>query len=110
MKKGRGGVRIEVLAEPARADALERALFRWTPTIGVRRSPVERRALARAELTVEVFGHPVRLKTVTLPDGERRAKPEFDDVRRVADALGRLPREVHDAAVAAAHERLTGPG
>jgi uncharacterized protein (DUF111 family) len=47
---------------------------------------------------------------VTLPDGERRAKPEFDDVRRVADALGRLPREVHDAAVAAAHERLTGPG
>jgi uncharacterized protein (TIGR00299 family) protein len=122
MKKGRAGVRLEVLASAADADALEALVLAATPTIGVRRYAVSRLALPRAEARVEVAGHGVRVKIATLPDGTRRAKPEFDDVRRAAAALGRPPRAVHDAALAAAagleaagpegrrgdHDRVTG--
>jgi uncharacterized protein (DUF111 family) len=62
---------------------------------------VSRLALPRAEARVAVAGHEIRVKVATLPDGTRRAKPEFDDVRRAAVALGRPARAVHDAALAA---------
>jgi uncharacterized protein (TIGR00299 family) protein len=102
MKKGRAGVRLEVLARAADADALERLVLAATPTIGVRRHSVSRLALPRAEARVAVAGHEIRVKIATLPDGTHRAKPEFDDVRRAAAALGRPTRAVHDAALGAA--------
>jgi uncharacterized protein (DUF111 family) len=39
---------------------------------------------------------------VTLPDGRRRAKPEFDDVRRAAQRLGRPVSELLALASSAA--------
>lgn len=102
MKKGRPGTRIEVLAAPADADALERRLLRESTTIGVRRYSVERQALPRAHRDVEVLGHTISVKVVTLPDGTTRAKPEFDDVRRAAAATGRPLQEITDAARRAA--------
>jgi uncharacterized protein (TIGR00299 family) protein len=89
MKKGRPGVRVEVLARPGDADRLEALLFMSTTTLGVRRTAMERRVLPRRHRTVAVLGHPVAVKVVTLPDGTERAKPEFDDVRRAAEATGR---------------------
>jgi uncharacterized protein (TIGR00299 family) protein len=96
MKKGRPGTRIEVLARPAQADALEGVIFSHTSTLGVRRSEVRRRALARDEMTVRVLGHDVRVKVARLPDGSLRGKPEFDDVRAVALATGRPARDIFD--------------
>ena len=101
MKKGRPGTRLEVLARPADADALEALMLTRTSTIGVRRSDVSRRALPREERTVSVEGERVRVKVVRTPDGEHRAKPEFDDVAAAARALGRDPRTVAAAALAA---------
>jgi uncharacterized protein (DUF111 family) len=98
MKKGRPGVRVEVLCRPADCDALEALLLRESTTIGVRRHEVRRTALPRVHREVEVFGQVIGLKVVTLPDGSRRAKPEFDDVRRAAVATGRTLREIADAA------------
>ena len=43
-------------------------------------------------------GHAIRMKAVRMPDGTERAKPEFDDVRAAAHALGRPPNAVADAA------------
>ncbi|HEX4932600.1 MAG TPA: nickel pincer cofactor biosynthesis protein LarC [Gemmatimonadaceae bacterium] len=102
MKKGRMGQRVEVLSAETDAPRLEEALFLHTTTLGVRRSVVERRALPRAEVVVEVLGHAVRVKVATLPNGSRRAKPEFDDVRAVADATGRATGDVASLALAAA--------
>ena len=102
MKKGRPGVRIEVLCTPADANALAALLLRESTTIGVRRYPVDRVALPRELHEVQVFGQPVGLKVVTLPDGTTRAKPEFDDVRRAAAATGRTLGEVAQAAADAA--------
>ncbi len=107
MKKGRPGTRIEVLCRPSVADALERALFVQSSTIGVRRARVERAALPREEQTIRVLGHDVRVKLVTLPSGAQRVKPGHDDISVVAAATGRALRDV--AAIARAEaERLLG--
>jgi len=97
MKKGRPGVRIEVLCRPADAARLEDLLLRESSTIGVRRSTVSRRALARMQSTVQVFGHEVGVKTVELPGGGARAKAEYEDVRRVARETGRTTADVLEA-------------
>lgn len=94
MKKGRSGTRVEVLSTPDRAAQLETLLLEETTTIGVRRSVVRRAALARTKSSVLVLGHDIAVKVVRLPDGRRRAKPEFEDVQRVAEATGRTPSDI----------------
>jgi pyridinium-3,5-bisthiocarboxylic acid mononucleotide nickel chelatase len=102
MKKGRAGTRIEVLASPELADALEVAVLSETTTIGVRHAVVRRRTLPRERRTISVLGHTVAVKVVELPDGTRRAKPEFDDVQRVAMATGRTASDIFRLASAEA--------
>ena len=94
MKKGRAGTRVEVLASPSLTAELERLLLAETTTIGVRRSMMRRTALGRAKGSVQVLGHEIAIKVVELPDGRRRAKPEFEDVQRVAMATGRSPGDI----------------
>ena len=101
MKKGRQGTRIEILCRPEDAERFESLLLRETTTIGVRRTVASRSVLRREERCVDVLGHSVRVKVVTLPTGERRAKPEFDDVQRCALATGRAPSDIYQLALAA---------
>ena len=105
MKKGRAGTRIEVLAPPAKADDLESVLLRETTSIGVRHTVVRRTALPRETRSVTVLGHEIATKVVRLSDGSRRAKPEFEDVQRVALATGRSPHDIFTLASSEA-ERL----
>lgn len=102
MKKGRPGVRIEVLCTAASVPVLERVMLRETTTIGVRRTQVERYAAPRELREVDVAGHRLAVKVVTLADGTRRAKPEYDDVERVALATGRALRDIFLEAAALA--------
>jgi uncharacterized protein (TIGR00299 family) protein len=102
MKKGRAGVRIEILVRPADADRLESTLLAESTTIGVRRLSLTRRALPREERAVEVLGHRIGVKLVTLPDGSRRGKPEFEDVQRAALATGRSLQDIFMLAAGAA--------
>lgn len=94
MKRGRPGVRIEALARLESASALEAMMFRETTTIGVRRRAVQRVALERTTTTVDVHGHSVSVKVAVLPDGTKRAKPEFLDVQRVSLATGRPLQDI----------------
>jgi uncharacterized protein (DUF111 family) len=103
MKKGRPGVRVEVLCTPDTVNQLQELLLRESTTIGVRRSAVQRHALPRAFQEVTVDGQVIGLKTVTLPDGSTRTKPEYDDVRRAAAATGRPAAEIAAAALDAAN-------
>ncbi|MGH7720788.1 MAG: nickel insertion protein, partial [Gemmatimonadaceae bacterium] len=105
MKKGRPGVRIEVLAHPALADSLETLLFSESSSLGVRRVWVERRSLARVVRTVRVREHEVRVKVAELGNGVRRAKPEYEDVAKVAAATGGPLRDLYREALREA-ERL----
>jgi uncharacterized protein (TIGR00299 family) protein len=101
MKKGRQGTRVEILCRPEDAARFEAMLLRETSTIGVRRTEATRTVLPREERTTDVLGHAVRVKVVTLSTGERRAKPEFDDVQRVALATGRSAFDIYQLALAA---------
>jgi pyridinium-3,5-bisthiocarboxylic acid mononucleotide nickel chelatase len=102
MKRGRPGLRLEVLARPADAGALEARLFRETTTIGVRRRTVERQALERTTSSVQVLGHSISVKIAVLPDGTRRAKPEFLDVQRVSLATGQPLQDIFRLALTSA--------
>lgn len=102
MKKGRPGARLEVLARREGVEALEEAIFAHTATLGVRRAIAERRVLGREASSVQVLGHAVRVKVARGPGGSRHAKPEFDDVRRVAEATGRPARDIFLIAAKAA--------
>jgi pyridinium-3,5-bisthiocarboxylic acid mononucleotide nickel chelatase len=107
MKRGRPGTRIEVLARPDDAGALEELLLTESTTIGVRRAQVHRRALPRERREVEVLGHRIAVKVVRLPGGGVRAKPEFGDVQRVALATGRPLRDIFQSAAAEADRAET---
>jgi len=94
MKKGRLGVRLEALTDPANADRVTEALFLHSTTSGVRRTLAERVTLPRRLIEVETpGGHRVRVKVVETPAGPR-LKPEFDDVSAVARETGRPALEI----------------
>lgn len=88
MKKSRPAHTVHVLVDPVRAQACERIVLAETGSLGLRRSTVDRVALARRTGTVHVDGHPVRLK-----HGPWGVKPEHDDVAAAAAELG-LPLRV----------------
>ena len=89
MKKGRPGVLVTTLCDPADAERLAALLLRETPTIGLRVRDEERLELPREEAVVRLPEGEVRLKVVTLPDGSRRARPEYEDLAALARTGGR---------------------
>jgi len=88
MKKGRPGLRFEALVPAPALHAVTDAFFRSTSTIGLRHWPVSRPALPRLEEVLQYRGQAIRVKTVTLPGGGLRRKPEYEDVVQAARALG----------------------
>jgi uncharacterized protein (TIGR00299 family) protein len=99
MKKGRLGVKLTLLTDAARMDALIEAVFRETSSIGVRYFPVARRILQRGIRTVRVLGEEVGVKTGTLRDGEVNVQPEFSDCLRVAEKKGLPVKVIHQMAL-----------
>ncbi|NJP07486.1 MAG: nickel pincer cofactor biosynthesis protein LarC [Chloroflexaceae bacterium] len=84
MKKGRPGLQLACLAQPAHVEPLAQLMLRETPTFGVRWSPMQRLALQRASVTVQTPWGAVRLKQ-KLIDGEVVANaPEYDDCAALA--------------------------
>ncbi len=111
MKKSRPGLEITCLAPRRAVEAVEEALLRETSTFGWRRQRVPRTVLPREVRTVEVAGHPVRVKIARRDGGGEggllRASAEFDDCRRAAAAEGLALSEVRFRAEAAAREAET---
>jgi len=106
MKKGRPAHTLSVLADPAYADRLEQVVFAQTSTIGLRRHLVDKRALPRESVVVQVHERQVRVKVARLNGQIVNAVPEYDDVARVADERGVPATLVLDAARAAAQALL----
>jgi hypothetical protein len=83
MKKGRPGHVVHALCDPSVAPVLREVLRRETGSWGVRAMQGQRWPAARRFEQVEVDGIVVRIKV-----GQDRAKPEPDDVARLAAATG----------------------
>ena len=100
-KKNRPGYIVRVIATGDKVDDLARLMMEETGTIGVRVLRSERHVAVRAirimNMQLGNNRHRVRVKIAT--DGKGRiiqAKPEYDDVRRISESMGRPMREVMD--------------
>ena len=110
MKKGRPALQVSAMAPADAASAVERAFFRNSTTLGLRRRRLERVVLARSFIKVATRYGDVRAKLAALDGEVLGAHPEFDDCRRLA-ARARVPvREVVAAAAAASSSWLAARG
>jgi hypothetical protein len=101
MKKGRLGTRVEALVRASDLARIEEKIFQHFSTLGVKTFDVVRNALARESTMVRFDGRDIRVKVATLPDGSKRAKPEFDDLRRVAEETSRPLSEIRSEVLSA---------
>jgi uncharacterized protein (TIGR00299 family) protein len=101
MKKGRSGLWLVVVAETDRAPELAQRILQETSSLGVRMREDVRFELERRMEEVETSFGRVALKVASLPEGGERAAPEFESVRKAAEASGRPLREVAEAAIEA---------
>jgi len=98
MKKGRPGQQLEVMAAPARAEALAQLILTHTSTIGVRLQPMRRLLLRREAGTVMTPYGDLAVKRVHLPDGTVRITPEYESCRELAERAGVPVQTVYRAA------------
>jgi uncharacterized protein (TIGR00299 family) protein len=108
MKKGRTGLRCEIVVAEAAASAVTTALFQHSTTAGVRRGRVERVTVPRRQVTVRLAADvQVRVTVLEGSDGGvPRMKPEYEDVLAAAQRLGRAPLEVARAAQRGAEDLI----
>ena len=104
MKKGRLGTRVEALVQSSDLARLEEKIFLQFTTLGVKTFDVVRTALMRESRLVRFDGRDIRVKVATLPDGTQRVKPEFDDLRRVAEETSRPLAEIRSEVMIALNE------
>ncbi|MCU1346226.1 MAG: hypothetical protein JWL70_2492, partial [Acidimicrobiia bacterium] len=89
MKKGRPAFTVHALVEPGDADGLRVMMADHTGSLGVRAHDIQRWSAERRLESVQLGEHQIAIKVTG-----HRAKAEFDDAARVAEAVGRPVREV----------------
>jgi uncharacterized protein (TIGR00299 family) protein len=101
MKKGRPGVLLTVQCRHDDADRFQATLLEQTPTLGVRRSVVERRILPRRRAEVATKYGRVEGMVVAAGPGAGRFAPEYESCRRAAELQNVPLIRVYDEAAAA---------
>jgi uncharacterized protein (DUF111 family) len=89
MKKGRPAHTVHALVDPADVERLAALMLAETGSLGLRATTVARWPQQREEITVEVDGHPIRVKVAS-----GRAKVESGDAVAAAAEEGRPLRDV----------------
>jgi uncharacterized protein (TIGR00299 family) protein len=102
MKKMRPAHKLSVLFAPPLKDKIAEALFRETPTLGVRFFELDRLLLDRKFIRVRTKFGSLRVKIGALDGQTCAASPEYEDVKKLA-LRKRVPfRQVYEAAKQAA--------
>ena len=101
MKKGRPGLTLTALVDPARREAVVSTLFSESTTLGVRITEAERETLERRVVPVETPWGAVGLKLGMRDGAVINRAPEFEDCRRLAETAGVPLKEVFRRALAA---------
>jgi uncharacterized protein (TIGR00299 family) protein len=109
MKKSRAAVMLSVLVTPLHRDRVLEVLFAETSTLGARLLPVEKVALGRDFVTVEVQGQVVRVKQGLYAGEVVNRAPEYEDARAAAEALGLPLKEIYALALEAARGHSSSP-
>ncbi len=108
MKKGRPGVVLHVLAAAADRERLAQAVFAETSTFGLRVVPCDREYVEERRESVKIGKLKVGVRLGFVGGRLATVSPEYEDVRRVAAAVGRPARVVYEAAQSAARSRFSG--
>ena len=95
MKKGRPAIKISVLCGGNKIREIEELLFRETTTFGIRRYEVDKTMLERSFSKVETKYGKITVKTGFYEGKQIKAKPEYDECRKIADELGISINEVY---------------
>ncbi|MGQ9781754.1 MAG: nickel pincer cofactor biosynthesis protein LarC [Nitrososphaeria archaeon] len=112
-KKNRPGQILKVMTDKEDVEHLSRVLIEETGSLGVRLYPCERRILARDLTTLEVIidDHKELIRVKVAKDGEGKIvkiKPEYDDLKQLADRLGKPLRVIMDTVECEARRKLLG--
>ncbi len=94
MKKGRPAILITVLSSPEQSDKMVKVLFDETTTLGVRIQKIARQTLKRTINTKTTRHGGVQTKTAFRNGEATRQRPEFRDVKRIAEKEGRPLRSL----------------
>jgi uncharacterized protein (TIGR00299 family) protein len=108
MKKGRPGVVLHVLAAPPDRERLTAVVFSETTTFGLRVVPCAREYVEERRESVKIGKLKVNVRLSFVAGRLSSVSPEYEDVRRVAAAVGRPARVVYEAAQSAARSRFSG--
>ncbi len=110
-KKNRPGQIIKVITDSTSLEHLCRVLMDETGTIGVRFYPCERRILARESISIEVVICDTKASVPVKVARDRQGKviqikPEYDEVRTLANSTGMPLRDIIDLVTKRARELL----
>ena len=108
MKKGRPGVVLHVLAAAADRERLADLVFAETSSFGLRVLPVGRMYLEERRETVVIGKLNVGIRLGYVAGRLVTVSPEYEDVSRVAAAVGRPAKIVYEAAQSAARDQFSG--
>lgn len=94
MKKNRPAYELSVLCDQTDIYKLQNIIFEETTTIGIRRVEMERTVLSREIRMVDTAFGPVHVKVCTLPGGDLRAYPEYNDIKQLCKSSGKSFQDV----------------
>jgi uncharacterized protein (TIGR00299 family) protein len=84
MKKGRPGIKLSVLCNEDKKDALSEIILKETTSIGLRFYRAERKTLQREIMSIDTMYGRVRVKKSRLGNEIQKASPEYEDCRKIA--------------------------
>jgi uncharacterized protein (TIGR00299 family) protein len=96
MKKNRPGTLVNVLCAPERRMAVVSRILTETTSLGVRYHQVYRNALVREAVEMPTVFGAVQMKKVSVPNGQARLVPEYEECRRIARERNIPLRQVYD--------------
>ena len=97
MKKNRSAVSLSAICGPDKDESVAEAMLRETSTFGLRRSAFRKTSLDRDVRTAATSLGEVRVKTGYLGGKAIKSKPEYEDLKRIADERGMSLLSVLDA-------------
>jgi uncharacterized protein (TIGR00299 family) protein len=89
MKKNRPATKVEILCDESLLDAVCETVFAESAAIGLRYSLVNRRVLPREMRKIQTSFGEASIKETVFGNNRKKAKPEYEDVRRIALQTGR---------------------
>jgi uncharacterized protein (TIGR00299 family) protein len=84
MKKGRPGIKLSVLCNQDKQEALSEIIFRETTSIGLRFYRADRKTLQREIMSMDTKYGRVRLKKARLGKEIQKVSPEYEDCKKIA--------------------------